>query len=141
MNYSFDYLKKEDYYNGFLDLLGQLTVVNQENITFEDFAQQLENTNNKILVIKFDGQIVGTGSILIEYKFVRGLRQVGHIEDVVIDWNHRKAGLGKLLINKLVEIGKENKCYKIILSCSAENKSFYEKCGFINKNLEMSLYF
>ena len=38
----------------------------------------------------------------------------------------RKDGLGKKLIETLLEIGKEKKCYKIILDCSDNVKSFYD---------------
>ncbi|KAK7858846.1 glucosamine 6-phosphate n-acetyltransferase [Quercus suber] len=32
-------------------------------------------------------------------------------------------------------------CYKVILDCSLENKAFYEKCGFKQKEIQMVKYF
>jgi glucosamine-phosphate N-acetyltransferase len=137
-------LQKEDYYHQFLRVLEQLTVVNYQNITYEQFCLQLDcmNKNNKtVFVIKNDNkEVIATGSIFIEDKFIHQLGRVGHIEDVVVDEQYRKNKLGSKIINHLVQFGIKNNCYKIILNCSEKNKEFYTKCGFSHKNIEMSLY-
>jgi glucosamine-phosphate N-acetyltransferase len=89
--------------------------------------------NNKI-------RIIGTGTIIIEPKIIHGGKNVGHIEDLVVDNEYRNKGIGKTILNKLIEIGKDKHCYKIILNCDKDIKEFYEKNGFENKNIEMSLY-
>jgi len=134
-------LEKSDYYCGFLQLLEQLTVVNSNEISYDDFARQIDKMKSHVVVIKKDdGSIVGTAAVLIEEKFIHKLSSVGHIEDVVVDKNYREKGLGKLLVNYCIEYAKSNGCYKIILNCSKDNMDFYKKCGFTNKNFEMSLY-
>lgn len=45
------------------------------------------------------------------------------------------------MIEKLKEIAKEEKVYKILLTCSEENTGFYEKCGLERKSVNMALYF
>jgi predicted N-acetyltransferase YhbS len=44
---------------------------------------------------------------------------------------HAGAGLGRIIINKLVAAARELGCYKIILDCEKKNVPFYEKLGFM----------
>ena len=136
-------LNKNDYYNGFLQLLEQLTVVNSNQISYANFCEQYDNLKNEIYIIKnnLTNKIVATGSIFIEPKFIRNLSSVAHIEDIVVDKEYRGYGLGKLIINYLTNIAKDKKCYKVILDCSDDNIGFYENCGFTKKGNEMALYF
>ena len=125
--------------NIYKNLIKQLTIVN--DFSKEDFKIYLSETRyKKTFLMIVDNNIVGTGSIIIEKKISRDFRNVGHIEDIVIDKKYRGKGYGKEIILYLVNYCKENNCYKIILNCEEKNKKFYEKSGFINKNLEMSYY-
>lgn len=31
-------------------------------------------------------------------------------------------------------------CYKVILDCSEDNVRFYERCGFVRKEVQMAAY-
>ena len=75
-------------------------------------------------------RIIGYGAIYIDYKFYRNCKNVGHIEDIIIDKEYRGQGLSKLIINKLLESAKEKECYKIILNCKDEYVGYYQKMGF-----------
>ncbi len=86
-------------------------------------------------------KIIGCGTILIEPKFIHNCGSVAHIEDVCILPEYRSKGYGQLIIQVLIDISKTNDCYKIILNCSKEKKSFYEKCGFKETNAQMGIYF
>ena len=136
-------LAKSDFNNKYLDLLDQLSSTNQENFTydkFELFINQLNNNHN-IYVIEKNNKIIASGTLLIENKIIHNFGKVGHIEDIVVDFNERGSGLGKLIINHLIETAKNLNCYKIILNCNESNVKFYEKCGFTKKELEMVIYF
>ena len=136
-------LAKKDFSNKYFDLLDQLSSTNQENITydkFELFINQLNNNHN-IYVIEKNNKIIASGTLLIENKIIHNFGKVGHIEDIVVDFNERGSGLGKLIINHLIETAKNLNCYKIILNCNESNVKFYEKCGFTKKELEMVIYF
>ena len=136
-------LTKNDFNNKYFDLLDQLSSTNQENITynkFELFINQLNNNHN-IYVIEKNNKIIASGTLLIENKIIHNFGKVGHIEDIVVDFNERGSGIGKLMINHLIEAAKNLNCYKIILNCNESNVQFYEKCGFIKKELEMVIYF
>ena len=75
-------------------------------------------------------QIIGSGTLLIEKKFIHQLGKVGHLEDIVISPDYQGQGLGKKLINHLVEQAREEGCYKVILDCLEDVTSFYVKSGF-----------
>ena len=45
------------------------------------------------------------------------------------------------IIDQLKVTGRLMGCYKIILDCSVKNVPFYEKCGFVEKEREMALYY
>tara|TARA_Y100000389_G_scaffold200460_2_gene240955 strand:- start:18778 stop:19059 length:282 start_codon:yes stop_codon:yes gene_type:complete len=61
--------------------------------------------------------LVGIATLHLEKKIIHNGKYVGHIEDVVIDVNHRKHGLSKGLIREIINIAKTRNCYKVILNC------------------------
>ena len=140
-------LEIQDYHKKYLDLLEQLTIVNSKNIDFTSFQNQFNKLDKSrdLIYIIYDknnpDQIIGSGTLLLEYKFIRNLGIVGHIEDIIIDQNYRNKKLGSLIINHLMNVAIENNCYKVILDCSVDNIKFYEKCGFIMKEHQMVKYF
>lgn len=83
--------------------------------------------------------IVGTASLLIEQKYLHGGRKVAHIEDVSVREDCHGQGIGKALIEYLIDEAKQAKCYKIILNCDLDIKEFYEKCGFHQHGITMRL--
>jgi glucosamine-phosphate N-acetyltransferase len=107
---------------------------------FEKFISQLDKHHN-IFVIEEQQKIICCGSIFIENKLLHNLGKVGHIEDVITDSQYRGQGLGKKIIESLVNYGRQQGCYKVILNCTNNNILFYEKCGFTRKEHQMSLYF
>ena len=139
-------LELSDQKKGFIELLQQLTVC--DSVTdkdFEDRFQELSSLGDDHLigVIEDDqsGKIVATGSVFIEKKFIRNCGKVGHIEDVVVDSNARGMQLGKKIVGFLADHARSVGCYKVILDCSVENRTFYEKCGFKQKEIQMVKYF
>ncbi|EKE37276.1 hypothetical protein ENUP19_0113G0017 [Entamoeba nuttalli] len=142
-NVKFRVLEKEDYKKGISNILSELTncEITEErfNIVFDEM--QKSGRYNIIVGEDTDGKIVVTGTLLIERKFIHCGGLVGHIEDIVVTNSRRKEGLGKALIQKLIQIGKEKGCYKIVLDCQDGVKQFYEKCGIHYKDNCMAIYF
>lgn len=93
----------------------------------------------KVVVDTSNGSVVGTGSLVVERKFTRGGRCVGHIEDVVTDLRYRGRGVGALLMRDLCAIAKDRDCYKVILDCTDANVPFYERYGFVKCENQMRL--
>src|SRR5690606_9255839 len=106
-------LKESDYSKGYMALLSQLTVTG--NVTKEEFEKTfniIKNMKNQFIYVIEDpntNKVIATSTILIEKKFTHNCGSVGHIEDVVVSKEYRGKGIGKLMINKMIEIGKENK--------------------------------
>lgn len=124
-----------------LELYSQLT--SAPKISVEQFRQFVNSLyfSEKIYVMQRENTIIGLGTIILEPKLIHGISKVGHIEDLVISNNFRGQGYGKYMIDFLTNIAKQEGCYKVILNCSENNRVFYEKCGYTQKNIEMSLYF
>lgn len=123
-----------DYELKFIDLLSHLTKV--KNISENEFINQYNNlkSSDLHLVIEKDNKIVGYGAIIIDFKFYRNCKNVGHIEDIVIHPDYRGNGLSKKIINQLIDYGKNMNCYKIVLNCNENLKDFYKNLGFKKKD-------
>jgi hypothetical protein len=64
-------------------------VINEQ---FEKWFNYSKLQNSHIYVLIEDNEIIGTGKILIEYKFHNNLSKCGHIEDIVIHQKYRGKG-------------------------------------------------
>lgn len=139
--FSLRLLERDDIFDGYFELINHFT--RDLHITEMDvmgYFNELQNQFFKTFVIKYNGQVIATAKIVLERKAHNNCRKMGNIQDFVIHPDYRNNGLGRLLMEKLVEVGKEEDCYKIILSCNDDVKGFYEKMDFIRKGNEMCIY-
>ncbi|RWW77403.1 hypothetical protein BHE74_00014451 [Ensete ventricosum] len=140
-------LEISDNAKGFVELLSQLSPATSP-LSDADFLARFTDLSalgdDHLIVVAEDqrsGRIVATGSVFLERKFLRGGSKVGHIEDVVVDTAVRGQHLGQRVVRYLADHAKAAGCYKVILDCTPDLRSFYEKCGFTEKNIQMALYF
>ena len=127
----------DDNYNEYLELMYEFTNY-KKDVTIEDFKNYVnQKTKLRIIILKNkENKIIGAGTIFNIEKLHNN--SIGQIEDVIITEKYRNMGLGKTIINKLIEIGKTNfKCYKIVLNCLDKNIKFYEKCDFTISGVQM----
>ncbi|PSR80145.1 acyl-CoA N-acyltransferase [Coniella lustricola] len=140
-------LTHQDYHKGYLDCLAVLTHVGAltQQEWDERYAEmaQLARGTYYLLVIEHDASqtIIGTGSLVVERKFIHNRGLVGHIEEIAIAPSHQAKGLGLAMLNALDAVARQVGCYKNILNCGAKNEPFYVKCGYHNSGIEMSRYF
>ena len=131
----------------YTNLLSMLTITPELNN--DVFINILNNINkNSLIYIAYiydinnlEFNIIGSGTILIEHKFIHGGMNVGHIEDIVVHTSYRKMGISQTILDKLKEFAKNNNCYKIILDCKESVTNVYKKNNFEINNLQMSYYF
>ena len=138
-------LLKDDMIDEYLNLIKNLSdTIERDNIVnLMNYYKIMElYPFIQIWTIKdtYYNKLIGCGTLILEPKFIHKCSNVGHIEDICISPEYKGNGYGKMLIKLLVDISKENNCYKVILNCKDENKVFYEKCGFNQKNVQMGLY-
>ena len=124
-------------YEQYLELMYEFTNY-KKDVTIEDFKNYVnQKTKLRIIILKNkENKIIGAGTIYNIEKLHNN--SIGQIEDVIITEKYRNIGLGKTIINKLIEIGKTKfKCYKIVLNCLDKNIKFYEKCDFTISGVQM----
>jgi glucosamine-phosphate N-acetyltransferase len=109
-----------------------------------------------VVVSRETDQIVASGGVFVERKFLRGLGRVGHIEDIAVAREMQGKKLGLRMIQALTQISEDVGCYKTILNCNENNigtlyvsvpgkavpltfffPAFYEKCGYEKREVEM----
>lgn len=110
----------------YLKLLSQLNGYECNVKNIEQKYDVVINSDCIILVLVIDNEIVSTGRLQIIRKFNDN---VGYIEDVVTDIQHRKKGYGKIIVDKLILESKKNHCYKCVLCTKEETEYFYITCG------------
>jgi GNAT superfamily N-acetyltransferase len=69
-----------------------------------------------------------------------------YIDDLFVKPEYRGSGIGKLLMNKIIDLARESKCHKLRWQVSFWNKpaiAFYEKLGAeiddLEKNCDLNL--
>jgi len=131
----------------YLNLLSELTIISlmDTNIFLEkirlihQMGCIIISYINSPDVEEFD--IIASGTIIIEPKIIRGGQNVGHIEDIVVKNNFRCKGISKVILEMLKSIAREKNCYKVILDCNESLKTFYNKCDFEEKGVQMGIHF
>lgn len=125
-------LQKDDLFKGFLTSLDSLRQASDiEKNTAEKIFEKINNNPDHIIAVaEKDQKVVGSATLLLETKFIHNGGVVGHIEDVVVDKNFQGQKIGEKIIKYLLDVAKNQGCYKTILDCTDEVKPFYEKLGF-----------
>ena len=111
-------LERSDYALGFLDVLRVLTTVGDiSQKAFEDrYDWMLSRNDAYFLLVSLDDskRVVGTGALVVEYKFIHNLGQVGHIEDIAVAKDQQGKKLGLRIIQALDYVAEKVGCYKVI---------------------------
>ncbi len=141
--------KIEDIKNGLLDVFIEGYRFHQNgrpdvfvNITDDELKEDLIKNFEKfnILVLLADENIVGYLAYNIKEKHTKKM----DVDQLIIKKEFRYHGYGKMLMDKVREIGKENKCDRIELDCWMFNSNaiaMYEHIGFDRQRIlyEMKL--
>ena len=111
-------------------------------MNFEEFKNELSNSNNIYLVAQLENKIVGICfSQIKEISNNRIMkdRKILNIGDICIDKKYQRNGIGKKLYNQIVQIAKEKNIHNVELMVWNFNKNaikFYENLGMNVKNLK-----
>ena len=126
----------DDFNKNYIQLMNQLSNTIVTKNQFIKYIKTLSD-NHQIYVLEKNSIIIGSITIIIEPKLIHQLKNVCHIEDLIIDKNYRRQGLSKELLMYAKNIAKNNNCYKIILNCNESLKKFYSKNKFYKSSLQM----
>lgn len=87
---------------------------------FDDFwnyntiKSELENENSKMLVARYDTNIVGFASIWKAIDFM-------HITDIVVSKKYRRKHIGKALLQALIDLTIEDNIHELTLEVKQDN--------------------
>ncbi|KAN0095129.1 acyl-CoA N-acyltransferase [Hyaloscypha variabilis] len=141
-------LQRTDFKEGHLDVIRDLAYVG--DITEEQWIERFDlmhrcsGTYYVVVIVdqnREGGKIVGTGTLMVEKKFLFKLATQGHIEDIAIKSDQQGKKLGLRLIEALDYVAEKVGCYKTILDTSEGKEGFYEKCGYEKAGSEMHHFF
>lgn len=108
------------------------TIAELENICFSSpwtesgIIEMLNTTNSYFYVAELDGAVVGYSEMFV-------VVDEGNVCNIAVNPNYRKQGIGKVLVDALIESGKNINLAFISLEVRSSNKNainLYEKCGF-----------
>ena len=119
-----------DLNRGFLDALRALKPIELTEQQAIDVYRDRLKSRIRTYVAVIDGSIAGTASVFIEPKFIHSGGVVGHIEDVAVHPSFQKHGVGRALVEHLLDVCRQFHCYKVILDCAEGVIPFYERLGF-----------
>ena len=117
----------------------KLINININKVSFELFINNLNPNRHIIIVYEKDNEIIGTGSLLIEPKLTYNISYLGHIENIFVETNYRNKGVGKEIVEYLVNYSREKLCYRIDLVCEDRLIKFYKELGFNKQLICMSM--
>ena len=138
-------LRSDDYARMHCKLLSELTTVG--DVKQEEWLAQyvkIQQAGCYYIVVIEDRkthQLVASGTLLLERKFIHHCGTLGHIEDIVVAKEYRSLQLGIIIMEALKHIAIQTGCYKLVLDCAEKVESFYRRCGFTTKERQMVIYF
>uniref|UniRef100_A0A914BWD7 Glucosamine 6-phosphate N-acetyltransferase n=1 Tax=Acrobeloides nanus TaxID=290746 RepID=A0A914BWD7_9BILA len=129
-------LSSNDYKNGYLALLEQLTTVGDiHEIQWKKTFDRMCNSGMYYVVVIEEintHKIVGNSTLFLEQKFIHNCVLRGRVEEVVVDKEYNGQGLGKALMTLLVALAEHLGVYKLSLECRPHLVGFYEQFGYKN---------
>ena len=108
------------------------------DILFDENSKKLwqdimNDPNLFYIVIQEDGILVSSCTVAVIKNLTRNARPYSLIENVVTHKDYRNKGLGKMVLQKAIEISEEKGCYKVMLLTGRKDENilrFYEQAGF-----------
>lgn len=102
----------------------------------KSFEEELENKMARYVVAEIEGQVVGYCGVWI-------IVDEGHITNVAVHPEFRSQGIGKQLVEHLINICKDEEVYKLTLEVNTNNtvaQSLYQSFGFESHGVRKGYY-
>ena len=136
-NYQIHFVERAKEFQGLLEVFRE--VFDWEESEFPDFsylANLLENPQLLVLIAKAEDKIIGglTAYILPSYQTKQSSI---FIYDLGVATNFQRQGIGKSLIDKLLDYAKKHQIQDVFVDTELEENedalAFYQKTGFENQ--------
>jgi ribosomal protein S18 acetylase RimI-like enzyme len=104
---------------------------------------QLEDPDKAVLVADTDGDVIGYAYAAIEgydYMALRG--PAGVLHDIIVAPEHRGRGVGRLLLDAMLEFFRSREVPRVVLSTAERNEvaqRLFASMGFRRTMIEMTL--
>ena len=131
----------EELYRSLQKLIPQLTT-NNTAPGREELAALLDSKSSTLLIARHPdekGEIVGILTLTI-YRVPTGIRSI--VEDVIVDENLRRQGIGAALLSQAIELAKREGANSITLTSNPRREAanlLYQAMGF--KRRETNAYY
>lgn len=134
-------LRHDDITSGFLESLDALSPAQRmDTQKARRIFDIIQNDKNHIVAVAVRNEIVvGTATLLIEQKFIHDGSRAGHIEDVAVATKEQGKGVGRMLVEYLLDEAKQHNCYRTTLDCTDNLVRFYEKLGMSRHSVCMRI--
>jgi len=104
------------------------------------FDESLRSRSKAVIVCRDDPQrIIAFMTLSIRKDYVEGATTspIAYVEGIFVDGTHRRAGIGRGLIDHAVRWAKSHKCSQLASDTEAHNRmsrAFHERVGFSKAN-------
>lgn len=106
----------------------------QDMSLWQHILDKFERDENMYLLVAEDnGRVVSTVQMAIIESLTHNVRPFAVIENVVTHIDFRNKGYASALLEKVSEIAREHRCYKVFLETGSNKEStlnFYRENGF-----------
>ena len=135
------HMRRDDIDSGFLESLDALSPArDMDHQKARDVFEIIQNNPNHIVAVAVrDKAVVGTATLLIEPKFIHDGSRAGHIEDVAVSAKEQGRGVGRMLVEYLLDVARQHGCYRTTLDCPENLVGFYEKVGLYRHSVCMRI--
>lgn len=123
-----DYERLMFLYNGFV---GEDRYSKYDN---DSFQMVLNNPNASILLAEKEDKIIGFATFSVR-AVVRYPKPIAELDELFVAPEFRKQGIGKRLLQTVLEGARELGCYRLYIESHYDHKAahaLYEEMGFIN---------
>ncbi len=135
-------LERRDIDQGLLGVLAHLSQARPiPQDTFDRIMLAYYNKKGPyvVMVAEEEGRIIGTATLIMAWKLLRGGVRAGRITDVTTHPDHQGRGIGSTLVRELLVIAGKSHCYKVTLNCAEKNVGWYKRFGFRRHEVAMRL--
>jgi Predicted acetyltransferase len=105
-------------------------------------AQMQQHPDYRLHLFEADDRLIGTYTLLLMPNLGHQGSPSGVMEDVAVDPDWQRRGVGRAMVEDAARRCRERGCYKLVLSSNARRAgahAFYERLGFVRHGYSFRL--